>query len=73
MSIESKTSDKPSTSRRQLFAAGGTVGALAAVAAVLPSTQAAAPAPKATVGEAKDGEGYRLTAHVLRYYETTRI
>lgn len=59
--------------RRKLFAAGGTVGALAAVAAAMPlvrpeaETVASSPKP-----ESEDG-GYRATAHVLRYYETTRV
>jgi hypothetical protein len=65
--------DKPVLDRRRLFAAGGTVGALAAAAAVLPlskpaDTPAAAPKP------APDkGGGYQLTQHVQQYYDTARI
>jgi hypothetical protein len=71
-----ESSPGPSTSplaRRKLFAAGGTAGALAAVAAALPLVRreadpvAATPAPESNEG------GYRVTAHVLRYYETTRV
>ncbi len=58
--------------RRRLFAAGGTVGALAAAAAVLPLSKpvetpaAAKPAPE-------KGGGYQLTAHVQQYYDTARL
>ena len=62
---------QPQLARRRLFAAGGTVGALAAAAAVLPlskpePTPAAKPAPE-------KGGGYQLTAHVQQYYDTARI
>jgi len=60
--------------RRALFAGAGTAGALAAVAALLPSApeadlQAEAP-PKAPP---ERGGGYALTDHVKQYYQTTRI
>jgi hypothetical protein len=58
--------------RRRLFAVGGTVGALAAAAAVLPLSK-----PAQTPAEVKPaperGGGYQLTAHVQQYYDTTRI
>lgn len=60
--------------RRALFAGAGTAGALAAVAALLPSapdTDAQAEAvPKAPP---ERGGGYALTDHVKQYYQTTRI
>jgi hypothetical protein len=68
-------SDKtaPQVSRRRLFAAGGTVGALAAAAAVVPLARA----PEVPAAEAKpapeQGGGYRLTAHVQHYYNTARV
>ena len=70
----SKTTVSPVSpvSRRRLFAGAGTAGALAAVATVLPLQREAAvaaapkPAPEA-------GGGYRLTAHVQRYYQTTKV
>ncbi len=67
--------DKTTTplSRRRLFAGAGTAGALAAAAAVLPTVHpepAAAPADKqADAGK----EGYRLTEHVRRYYQTAKV
>jgi len=58
--------------RRRLFAAGGTVGALAAAAAVLPlSKPAEAPAEAKPAPE--KGGGYQLTAHVQQYYDTARL
>lgn len=71
MSNESNKALSPS--RRQVFAAGGTVGALAAAAAVLPLVKAVEPAVKATSTGAAEAGGYQVTAHVLRYYETTRV
>lgn len=63
----------PSLDRRRLFAAGGTAGALAAAAAVLPLSKQA-PAPEATAQPAPEsGGGYQLTAHVQQYYDTARI
>lgn len=60
-------------SRRRVFAGVGTAGALAAVAAVLPSAptvpQAALDAKPAPEG----GGGYRVSEHVLRYYQTAKV
>ena len=61
-------------SRRSLFAGAATVGAVAAVACVLPTAvssgaaRAAAPLPKP-----ERGGGYTLSEHVQRYYKTTRV
>jgi len=65
--------NKSLLNRRRVFAGAGAAGALAAVAAVLPRD----PAPLAVAAKAKpapdaDG-GYRLTAHVQRYYETAKV
>ena len=64
--------DRNGMNRRTLFAGASTVGALAAVAAVLPRAggddqpTAARPAPKR-------GGGYTLSEHVKHYYQTTRL
>jgi hypothetical protein len=61
-------------SRRTVFAGAGTLGALAAAAAVLPGAkkdQAVASADLAA--PADQGQGYRLTEHVKRYYQTARV
>ncbi|QAZ38341.1 formate dehydrogenase [Methylibium sp. Pch-M] len=66
---------KSKLSRRHVVAGAGTVGALAAAAAVLPGAREAEPV-SATAGarpEAGEAAGYRLTAHVQRYYQTTKV
>jgi hypothetical protein len=65
--------DSPTLSRRRMFAGAGGVGALAAVAAVLPSVKTEAPAEvQAAAADDKDGT-YRVTEHVKRYYQTARV
>ena len=64
------TEASPPVSRRRLFA-----GALAATAAALPLVQApesAAPQEPADGGSSQGG-GYRLSAHVQRYYQTAKV
>jgi hypothetical protein len=64
----------PSLNRRRIFAAGGTVGALAAAAAVLPlSPQQTPPVDAAAKPAPEKGGGYQLTAHVQQYYDTARV
>jgi hypothetical protein len=67
------TQTTPKLSRRTLFAGASTVGALAAVATVLPkvSNQAAPVAVKPPPPER--GGGYHLSEHVKRYYKTTMV
>jgi O-antigen ligase len=66
---------KQTVPRRGLLAGAGAVGALAAVAAVLPGgQQAVADAKVADAKPAPDtASGYRLTEHVKRYYSSARI
>lgn len=63
----------PKLSRRTMFAGAGAVGAVAAVASVLPSrlaqSDAAAPAPREMPTR---GGGYNLSEHVKQYYKTAR-
>lgn len=60
--------------RRAMLAGASTVGALAAVAAVLPAAQIGPSQQAAVVPPAPDSAGgYRLTEHVKRYYASTRI
>ena len=66
-------SQRPLIDRRRVFAGAGTVGALAAAAAVLPTLKASEPAAVAKTDANERGGGYQLTEHVKRYYETTRI
>ncbi|HSX92136.1 MAG TPA: formate dehydrogenase [Hydrogenophaga sp.] len=59
--------------RRTLFAGAGTVGAVAAVATVMPGVRS----PETAAAEPKPaperGGGYTLSEHVKHYYRTTRI
>jgi len=61
-------------SRRTLFAGAGTVGALAAVATVVPRVAPTADVVAATPKPMPErGGGYSLSEHVKRYYGTTRV
>jgi hypothetical protein len=62
----------PGVSRRRLFAAAGTAGALAAAATTLPRKPHAEPPPD-PAPDAGKGTGYRLTEHIQRYYQTTKV
>ncbi len=66
------TSSQPS--RRGLLAGAGAAGAAVVAVAALPKSPAvpvaAAPAVPAAADEAG---GYRLTAHVQRYYQTAKV
>ncbi len=60
-------------SRRTMFAGAGAVGAVAAIASVVPSglTQLDAAAHPAKVMPTRGG-GYSLSEHVKQYYKTAR-
>jgi len=60
-------------SRRRVFAGAGTVGALAAAAAVLPLGKPAVQAATEPKAAPDTTGGYQLTEHVKRYYETTKV
>ena len=65
-------SQEPRTGRRRLVVgAGVAAGAALAAAALQRKLDTAAPAAAAETGTTSP-EGYRLTDHVRRYYETTR-
>lgn len=69
----SKSSTLDTSRRRLMFAGAGTAGALAAAAVVAPvARDADAPAGGAQDASAHGG-GYRVTQHVLRYYDTARV
>jgi hypothetical protein len=69
------TEPKAPLPRRGLIAGAGAVGAIAAVASVVPPQ----PAPATTTAAPEPSQadaarpGYRLTEHIRRYYATTRI
>ena len=58
--------------RRQLVVGVGVAAGAAAAAAALGQRVAAPVGAAKAPTVAGEGEGYRLTDHVLRYYETTR-
>ena len=63
----------PVLSRRRVFAGAGTAAALAAAAVALPVLREAEQKDDIPKTAPVEGNGYRLTRHVLRYYQTTRI
>ena len=66
--------NKSLLNRRRVFAGAGAAGALAVVAAVVPREPAAPVAAAARTKPSPDADGgYRLTAHVQRYYETAKV
>ena len=68
-------SDQPALQRRKLLGAAGTTGALAAAATLLATRQdepAAVADAQPGAAPAKGG-GYRLTEHVMRYYQTAKV
>ncbi len=69
------TDDRSSAalSRRRLFAGASVAGAAAVVATAVPLIRQAEVAPAATKPAPEGGGGYQLTAHVQRYYETTKV
>jgi hypothetical protein len=75
MDKSSSPPQSPLLSRRRVFAGAGTAGALAAAAVALPLSQRAPPeAVTAGVAPKDDAQGrYQLTAHVQRYYQTTKV
>lgn len=61
-------------SRRTIFAGVGAAGAVAAITAVVPTQGPVEAAPEASaLPKPERGGGYRLSEHVKRYYETTRL
>ena len=63
--------DSPRLGRRGLLLGAGVAGAAAVAAGGLHRAVVAEAGPVAAPA-ATDGAGYRLTPHVLRYYETTQ-
>ncbi len=61
-------------SRRSVFAGASAVGAVAAVASLVPSIPATVtPVVRSAAPLPQKGGGYRLSEHVKRYYKTTLV
>jgi hypothetical protein len=59
--------------RRKLVLGAGTAGVAAvAVQALRPAT-AVVPAVEVSTSALQAGDGYQITPHVLRYYETAKV
>lgn len=70
----SQPQTNPPVKRRGLMFGLGAAGAAVLAVKLVPGAQpvaAALPAARPASGDAPEG-GYRLSAHVKRYYETTR-
>lgn len=63
----------PEVSRRGLLAGAGAVGAAVAAVVTLRPAAPAEPAAAVAAPAAEEATGYRLTAHVERYYQTARV
>ena len=60
---------RPNTRRKFLLAAGvGSAGAVAAVA-----TKGVGAPAVATAAKTAEGDGYRLSEHIQKYYKTTKV
>jgi hypothetical protein len=58
--------------RRGLVVGAGVAGGAALAGHALLRGAALAPVGPAGIAATGDGDGYRLTPHILRYYETTK-
>ena len=69
-----KSVTTPITRRRVLLAGAGTAGALAAAASVVPRTpDSPGAAARGKAGAPDEARGYRVTQHVLHYYQTAKV
>lgn len=66
-----KTENEKPASRRQ-FLLGATLGTAGAVAAAVAGKHATESVAVAQTADVKP-KGYRMTAHIQQYYETTKI
>lgn len=73
--VNKPASEQPAMHRRKLLGAAGTTGALVAAGTLLAARQGEPDAvtQAATDATATKGHGYRLTEHVRRYYQTTKV
>lgn len=71
----SPTSSPNTLHRRTLFAGATAVGAMAAVAALMPKPPSVDPVPVAQepLAPPERGGGYALTERVKQYYQTARV
>lgn len=71
---DSKPAAPPAIKRRGMLWGSGVAAAAGVVAAVASRTMpAGSPEPAALAKQDTAAEGYRLSPHVQRYYETARV
>ncbi len=69
-----KSLNSSAPTRRHLLAGAGAAGGAAVAVTALPlKPQAAAPLAAAAAPGAVAQDGYQVTPHVLRYYQTARV
>jgi hypothetical protein len=64
--------EAPKVDRRGVVVGAGVVGAAALAGHALLRSSVGTPTVTGAVAAAGEAAGYRLTPHVLRYYETTK-
>jgi len=69
---KSSIAESAPVARRGLIAGVGVAAGAAVAVHLLSRSGTTAEAQPSTGAKAADGQGYRLTAHVQRYYETTK-
>ncbi|MBL8511987.1 MAG: twin-arginine translocation signal domain-containing protein [Betaproteobacteria bacterium] len=72
MSADDRSTKDKSSNRRQ-FLLGATLGTAGAVVAVVSGKSPAGDRAVAVAGGDAESRGYRMTAHIQRYYDTTKI
>jgi hypothetical protein len=70
-SVQAESAAAPTVDRRSLVVGAGVAGVAAVGAAVLHRQAVDIPAAAPAAGAVAQ-DGYQVTPHVLRYYETTR-
>ena len=66
-------SSSPALSRRGLLVSAGAAGAAAVAVATVPQAAKAPVVAALPTALPEQGGGYRLSPHVMRYYQTTKI
>jgi len=73
METDMKKHSTPALSRRGMLMGAGAAGAVAVAASAIPQAPKAAPVAAAPEAAPEQGGGYRLSAHVMRYYQTAKV
>jgi len=66
-------SSSPALSRRGMLVGAGAAGAAAVAVATVPQAVQAPVAAASPQAAPEQGGGYRLSPHVMRYYQTTKV